>query len=197
MNGDSYTDWRQIFDDYAKDPAFDHMRDAGSRLVESSGWCEPSGFFFIGEAPGAREDKEGIPFVGKAGRFFDRLLELVNMDRNEVYITNVVKYRPTDGSGNRTPFPSEISSSRRYLKREIDVLNPGVIVPMGKIATSVFFPGKNFWEVRGQIISRNGRLVIPQYHPAFGCYNEDDPEKLDRFKKEFSVIGSLDEWETA
>jgi uracil-DNA glycosylase len=119
---------------------------------------------FIGEGPGYHEDKQGIPFVGAAGQLLTRLLGDVGIDRNDVYITNVVKCRPP---GNRDPLPDEIESCRPYLERQVALIDPRVIVTLGNFATRVILDRPtSISRVRGQRFTWDGRLVIPTFHPA-------------------------------
>ena len=118
---------------------------------------------FIGEAPGAREDEQGLPFVGPAGRFLDELLASVGLSRESVYICNVVKCRPPD---NRDPQPEEISACRPYLDRQIEIVNPKVIATLGRFSLARWFPGVTIGRVHGQPKRVGGRLVVPMYHPA-------------------------------
>jgi uracil-DNA glycosylase family 4 len=119
---------------------------------------------FIGEGPGYHEDKQGIPFVGAAGQLLTRLLGDVGIDRNDVYITNVIKCRPP---GNRDPLPDEIESCRPYLVRQVALIDPRVVVTLGNFATRVILDRPtSISRVRGQRFTWEGRLVIPTFHPA-------------------------------
>ena len=119
---------------------------------------------FIGEGPGFHENEQGRPFVGAAGRFLEELLEKVGMSREQVYITNVVKCRPP---GNRDPRPEEIETcTRDYLDRQIQAINPKVIVTLGRFSMGQYLPNAKISDVHGQPLRVKGRLVVPMYHPA-------------------------------
>lgn len=119
---------------------------------------------FIGEGPGFHENEQGRPFVGAAGRFLEELLEKVGMSREQVYITNVVKCRPP---GNRDPRPEEIETcTRDYLDRQIQAINPKVIVTLGRFSMMFYLPNAKISDVHGQPFRVKGRLVVPMYHPA-------------------------------
>ena len=119
---------------------------------------------FIGEGPGAREDKQGRPFVGASGKFLDQLLEQAGVTRAEVWITNVVKCRPP---GNRDPFPEEIEiCTGNYLQRQIEIVNPSIIVTLGRHSMGRFFTGAKITQIHGQMRQVDGRFVIAMYHPA-------------------------------
>lgn len=119
---------------------------------------------FVGEAPGAEEDRQGRPFVGPAGRLLDRLLAFVGFSRAEVYITNVVKCRPP---GNRLPTPAEATACRPYLLEQIRLIRPRIIVCLGALATQALVdPQARITKVRGQWFERNGAKILPTFHPA-------------------------------
>jgi len=121
---------------------------------------------FVGEAPGADEDKQGLPFVGKAGQLLDRILEAAGIDPDEVYITNVVKCRPP---GNRTPLPDEVKvCTQLWLLPEIEIVRPQIIVPLGSVATQFFLGQKvPITKVRGKWFEWNGIKIFPMFHPAY------------------------------
>ncbi len=125
---------------------------------------------FVGEAPGAEEDAQGRPFVGRAGQLLTRIIEAMTFKREEVYITNVVKCRP---EGNRTPHPNEVEACSPYLVAQIKVIKPKVIVALGKVAADFFIPGNlNMAELRGNLFAYENIPVMPTYHPAFVLRNE-------------------------
>ena len=117
----------------------------------------------IGEAPGAREDEQGLPFIGPAGKFLDELLASVNLSRETVYIANVVKCRPPD---NRDPHPAEIAACQPFLDRQIELIDPKLIVTLGRFSMARWFSGTTISRVHGQPKQVDGRYVIPMYHPA-------------------------------
>jgi DNA polymerase len=118
---------------------------------------------FIGEGPGFHENEQGLPFVGAAGKFLDELLGQIGMSRQEVYITNVVKCRPP---GNRDPMAEELAACSNYLDRQIQAINPKVIVTLGRFSMHKFLPNAKISQAHGQAVRVKGRLVVPFYHPA-------------------------------
>src|SRR5919108_464720 len=119
---------------------------------------------FVGEGPGFHEDRQGIPFVGAAGQLLNQLLSEIGLDRRDVYITNVVLCRPP---GNRDPLPDEIDLCQPYLREQLDLVDPKVVVTLGNFATRVILDRPvSISRVRGQRQIWNGRVVIPTYHPA-------------------------------
>jgi uracil-DNA glycosylase family 4 len=118
---------------------------------------------FIGEGPGYHEDRQGRPFVGPAGQFLNELLTSIGLDRSTVYITNVVKHRPPD---NRDPLPEEIAACSEYLTRQIEALQPKVIVTLGRYSMARFFPTAKISQIHGQAKLVDGRIIVAMYHPA-------------------------------
>ncbi len=121
----------------------------------------------IGEAPGYWEDQKGIPFVGPAGKLLDELLSSIGLDREKVFVTNVLKHRPP---GNRDPLPEEVRACQPFLNRQIDIIEPKVIITLGRFAMYHFLPlGKiSLDHGKGRIIEYNGKrvILIPMFHPA-------------------------------
>lgn len=119
---------------------------------------------FIGEGPGASEDKQGRPFVGASGKFLDQLLEQADVTRTDVFITNVVKCRPP---GNRDPLPDEIEiCTSNYLEHQIKIVNPSIIVTLGRHSMGLFFKGAKITQIHGQMRKVDDRFVIAMFHPA-------------------------------
>jgi uracil-DNA glycosylase family 4 len=118
---------------------------------------------FIGEGPGFHENEQGRPFVGAAGRLLDTLLESAKLKRDQVFICNVVKCRPPS---NRDPQPEEIEACAKYLDRQIRVINPKVIVTLGRFSMARYFPRARISAIHGKAQMKEGRLVVPFYHPA-------------------------------
>jgi len=127
---------------------------------------------FIGEAPGKKEDETGLPFIGAAGKFLDYMLEAAGMERNDVFITSIVKYRPPK---NRDPTPAEKAAFLPYLLRQIDIIQPKVIAPLGRHGMEFFLPGVKIGQIHGQPqrITLEGRevVIMPLFHPAAALYN--------------------------
>jgi len=142
-----------------------------------------SGIVFIGEAPGRNEDLQGKPFVGAAGKFLDELLRSIGYTREDVYVTNVVKYRPPD---NREPLPEEKDACRVWVNAELLHIRPKVIIPLGRHALERFLPELQISIVHGQVFTHStGTPVFPMYHPAAALYN---PNLKDVLKKDFSNL---------
>jgi DNA polymerase len=118
---------------------------------------------FVGEGPGYHEDKLGRPFVGRAGSLLDRLLSRNEIRREEVFITNVVKHRPPD---NRAPMKDEVRACLPFLIQQIKVINPKIIVPLGRSALEIFLKDKPIGEMHGQGFKLGNRVIFPLYHPA-------------------------------
>jgi len=134
----------------------------GTRLVFGEGNPDAS-VMLIGEAPGFHEDQLGRPFVGAAGKLLDRLLALSKMQREDVYITNVLKNRPPD---NRDPFPEEIEEAARFLDGQLQIIDPQVVVTLGRFSMAKFIPGAKISLVHGQPKKVGNKVVVPMYHPA-------------------------------
>lgn len=118
---------------------------------------------FIGEGPGFHENEQGRPFVGASGKFLTAMLAGCNMRREQVFIANVVKCRPP---GNRDPQPDEIAACGKYLDRQIEVIDPRIIVTLGRFSMARYFPKARISAIHGQAKMMNGRLIVPFYHPA-------------------------------
>jgi uracil-DNA glycosylase len=128
---------------------------------------------FVGEAPGRQEDRQGKPFVGAAGKVLEELLVSVGLSRADVYITNVVKSRPTSGprpGRNRPPTTDEIAACRPWLDEQLRIIRPAVIVTLGRIALEQFAPGRSLAKVHGRLITDTGVTILPLYHPAAVLY---------------------------
>lgn len=128
---------------------------------------------FIGEAPGKKEDEKGEPFIGAAGKFLDELLASINLCREDIYITNVVKYRPPN---NRDPLPEEVDDSWLWLQEQINLIDPVLIIPLGRHALERFVPGRKISEDHGRAFRREmdgvgKRVFYALYHPAAALYN--------------------------
>lgn len=123
---------------------------------------------FIGEAPGKQEDLQGRPFVGAAGKFLDEMLHMIGLDRGDIYITNIVKYRPPN---NRDPLPDEKSAFLPYLQAQLDIIQPKIVVTLGRHSTNCFLPDVQISKVHGQPKRYKGRVYLPLYHPAAALYN--------------------------
>jgi len=118
---------------------------------------------FIGEAPGFHEDQQGRPFVGAAGKFLEELLESIGLTRKDVFIANVIKCRPP---GNRDPLPEEINACRPFLDRQIELIQPKLVVTLGRFSMARAFPKARISRIHGQPRKIGGVLYYPMYHPA-------------------------------
>ncbi|KYK32025.1 MAG: DNA polymerase [Thermoplasmatales archaeon SG8-52-3] len=139
-----------------------------------------SKIMFIGEAPGKNEDIYGKPFVGRAGKIFDDCLVSIGLDRNDIYISNILKCRPPK---NRNPLKKEIKSCSEYIDKQIDIIKPNLIIPLGRISISYIFnkfkfPFQKINRIHGKIYSKNNLKIIPIYHPAAVIYNNKLKEIL-------------------
>jgi DNA polymerase len=139
-----------------------------------------SEIMFIGEGPGFYENEEGRPFVGQAGKFLDELLQTAGLKRSEVFICNVVKCRPPS---NRDPLPEELSACAGYLERQIEAIDPCVIVTLGRFSMAKFLPNSKISEIHGQASMVNGRLIVPMFHPAAALHQPSlKPQVIEDFK---------------
>ena len=123
---------------------------------------------FIGEAPGKNEDIQGRPFIGAAGKFLNQLLEMINVTREDIYITNIVKYRPPN---NRDPLPEEKAAFLPYLDEQLDIIQPKLVITLGRHSLNCFLPQLIISQVHGQPKRHNGRVYLPLFHPAAALYN--------------------------
>jgi DNA polymerase len=123
---------------------------------------------FIGEAPGKNEDLKGEPFVGAAGKFLDEMLAMIGLKRADIYITNIVKYRPP---GNRDPYPEEKRGFMLYLESQLEAIQPKLVVTLGRHSLNCFLPDLQISQVHGQPKRYKGRVYLPLFHPAAALYN--------------------------
>lgn len=139
-----------------------------TRAVPGEG-AEDAEIMFIGEAPGWHEDQQGRPFVGPAGQYLDSLLAMINLKREQVYITNVVKSRPP---GNRDPLPQEITACRQWLDRQIEIICPRLVVTLGRYSMAMFFPDKSIGKIHGTAQKRDNIIYYAMYHPAAALHQQ-------------------------
>ncbi len=148
---------------------------------------------FVGEAPGFNEDKQGKPFVGKAGNVLDELLGSVNLSREDIYITNIIKHRPP---GNRNPTNEEIEACSPYLDKQLGIIQPKVICCLGNFSVKYILEKyglkdkvQGITKIHGQVFKVSTLTgvvkIIPLYHPAVAAY---DPNKLETLKKDFEIV---------
>ncbi|MBA3870601.1 MAG: uracil-DNA glycosylase [Anaerolineae bacterium] len=144
---------------------------------------------FIGEGPGFNEDKKGLPFVGRSGDYLEKLLKIINLDRKTVFITNVVKHRPPE---NRDPLPDEMAACKPYLDHQIEIINPLVIVTLGRFSMGRYFPGGKITQIHGQPKYADGRAYLPLFHPAAVLRNPTlEPQMEADFKRILEVIAEV------
>ncbi|MDP3935080.1 MAG: uracil-DNA glycosylase [Candidatus Giovannonibacteria bacterium] len=145
---------------------------------------------FIGEAPGFHEDKFMRPFVGQAGKLLDKLLEKINLPRESVYITNIVKRRPPE---NRDPLPEEIEAYKPYLKKQIQIINPKIIATLGRFAMNYFLSDFKISQSHGRGVILREKIIYPLYHPAAALRATAILKELEKdFKKLPSLLKNYD-----
>ena len=170
------------------------LRHTAKHIVPGTGNADAD-IVFIGEAPGQKEDETGEPLVGAAGKFLDEMLESINLIRSDIYITNVVKYRPPE---NRDPFPEEVAACWPWLREQIAIIEPKIIILLGRHALERFLPGKRISTEHGKAFRRNvpdlGTFVFfALYHPAAALYNGSMRETLlADFKKIPKILKMLE-----
>lgn len=169
----------QIAADITKRNICPDLAETATNLVMGDGNADAD-IVFIGEAPGKNEDEQGLPFVGAAGKFLNEMLAGIGLERGDIYITNIVKYRPPN---NRDPLPEEKKAFWPYLVQQIDVINPKVIVTLGRHSMEYFLPdGFKISQVHGQpkriVFGEHKVVILPLYHPAAALYNGGMRETL-------------------
>lgn len=168
---DKITLLNQVAADIRKKNICPDLAKQATNLVMGDGSVD-SDIVFIGEAPGKNEDLSGLPFVGAAGKFLNDMLSQAGLERKDVYITNIVKYRPPN---NRDPLPDEKVAFWPYLLRQLEIINPKVIITLGRHSMEYFLPGLKIGEIHGQPqtvqVGGQGFVIMPLYHPAAALYN--------------------------
>lgn len=140
---------------------------------------------FIGEAPGFHEDRLGRPFVGRGGQLLDDCIKSIGWKREDVYITNIVKRRPPE---NRDPSPEEIEAYKPYLTRQIEIVSPKVVAPLGRFAMNYFLPLAKITRDQGKGFLVDGRIIFPLFHPAAALRST---EVMNEFKKSFTKLPDI------
>lgn len=163
---------------------------SATQLVPGSG--NPNAdIVFVGEAPGKKEDELGVPFVGAAGKFLDEMLHSIELDRGDVFITNIVKYRPPN---NRDPSLEEKQAFMPYLQQQLKTIHPKLIVTLGRHSMNVFLPSLKISQVHGQPKRKQGQVYLPLYHPAAALYNGGMRQTLlDDFAKIPKILELIEE----
>ncbi len=165
MNKEKLLD--QIKADIIKKNVCPDLAQEATQLVFGNGNPDAE-IVFIGEAPGKNEDLQGFPFVGAAGKFLNEMLASINLERKDIYITNIVKYRPPN---NRDPLPSEKEAFLPYLQAQLEVIKPKLVATLGRHSMDSLLPGLIISQVHGEPKRYNGQVYLPLFHPAAALYN--------------------------
>jgi DNA polymerase len=158
--------------------------ESATQAVPGSGAADAR-LMIVGEAPGAHEDKAGMPFVGASGKVLDKLLQVAGLTRSAVFIANVVKHRPPQ---NRDPLPAEVLACAHFLQRQIEVIHPLVIVPLGRYAAARWIPGIKISSAHGIPQHSANYIVVPMLHPATALYQ---PRNMAVLEADFRALGEL------
>ncbi|MFB6159328.1 MAG: uracil-DNA glycosylase [Candidatus Nanohalobium sp.] len=168
-------DFREKYSDFFQSLSPEHMDE--KRFVPATG-PEDADFMLIGEAPGANEVEQGEPFVGRAGEKMNDILHDIDVERSDLYITNLVKIRPPD---NRDPKKEEIEAWAPLLEKEIEEVDPDIIVTLGNFPSrEMLDTSKGISSIHGRIFTRNGRKIMPVYHPAATLYDRSKTPDLEK-----------------
>lgn len=163
------------------------LRKTATQVVVGDGIVN-SEIMLIGEAPGKNEDIQGIPFCGAAGKFLNELLKEAGIKRENVYISNILKCRPPN---NRDPLDFEIECCRAWLDEQINIINPKILVLLGRFAMGKFFPNFKISQAHGKAFKKEGKIYFIMFHPAVALYNGSYRQVLiDDFKKIKKIINS-------
>jgi uracil-DNA glycosylase len=169
---------KKIVEDIEKNDITPELRKGATQLVFGDG-NDDADVVFIGEAPGKNEDEQGKPFVGAAGKFLNEMLETIGLKREDIYITNIVKYRPPN---NRDPLPEEKKAFWPYLVRQLDVIKPKLVVTLGRHSMEYFLPNQKISAIHGEPkriqFGERKQVIMPLFHPAAALYNGSLRETL-------------------
>jgi uracil-DNA glycosylase family 4 len=157
----------QIKADIIKNNICPDLAKSAKNLVMGDGNADAE-VVFIGEAPGKNEDEQGLPFVGAAGKFLNEMLASIGLERSDIYITNIVKYRPPN---NRDPHPDEKAAFLPFLHAQLEVIKPKLVVTLGRHSMDSLLPGLQISKCHGQPKRYNGQVYMPLFHPAAALYN--------------------------
>lgn len=164
------------------------LASAATQLVFGDGSANAE-LVFIGEAPGKNEDEQGKPFVGAAGKFLNDMLEMIGLKRSDVYITNIVKYRPPN---NRDPLPEEKAAFLPFLMAQIAAIKPKLVITLGRHSLNCFLPDLQISAVHGQPKRLAGQVYLPLFHPAAALYNGAMRQTLiDDFAKIPAILAKI------
>lgn len=165
---DKQTELDQIKADILSKNVCPNLAETAKQLVFGDGNPDAD-IVFIGEAPGKNEDEQGIPFVGAAGKFLNEMLEMIQLERKDIYITNIVKYRPPN---NRDPLTEEKEAFLPFLKKQLEIIKPKIVVTLGRHSMeSLLPPGLRISQVHGEPKRLDGQVYLPLFHPAAALYN--------------------------
>lgn len=183
---------QQIADEIIENDICPELRKGATQLVFADGNPQAE-VVFIGEAPGKNEDEQGLPFVGAAGKFLDEMLKSIDMKREDIYITNIVKYRPPN---NRDPEPDEKKAFWPYLVRQLDVIKPKLVVTLGRHSMEYFLPNQKISAVHGEpkriTFGDRKQVVMPLFHPAAALYNGNMKQTLiDDFSRIPAILNKI------
>jgi uracil-DNA glycosylase family 4 len=157
----------QIKADIEADGVTPELKATATQLVFGAGNPDAD-LMFIGEAPGKNEDLQGEPFVGAAGKLLNEMLAGIGLERKDIYITNIVKYRPPN---NRDPEEAEKEAFMPYLKQQVSVIEPKLVIFLGRHAMNVFLPELKISQAHGKPVRKGGQVYLPLFHPAAALYN--------------------------
>ena len=178
----------QIKADILKQNICPDLAQEATQLVFGDG-SPDADIVFIGEAPGKNEDEQGLPFVGAAGKFLNEMLAGIGLARSDVYITNIVKYRPPN---NRDPLPDEKTDFLPFLRSQLDVIKPKLVITLGRHSMDSLLPGLQISKCHGQPKRYNGQVYLPLFHPAAALYNGAMRQTLiDDFAKIPRVLAAI------
>ena len=185
-------DLQKIEDDILANDVTPKLRDGATQLVFADG-NPHADIVFIGEAPGKNEDLKGIPFIGAAGKFLDEMLATIGLKREDIYITNIVKYRPPN---NRDPLPEEKKAFWPYLVRQLDVIQPKLVVTLGRHSMEYFLPSQKISQIHGEpkriSFGERKQVIMPLFHPAAALYNGGLRQTLiDDFSRIPAIISNI------
>lgn len=165
-------------------------RSAGPNLVFGEGNIDAD-IMFIGEAPGFYEAQQGRPFVGNAGKLLNKLLESIGLKREDVYITNLIRFRPPE---NRDPLPKEVEEYTPFLKKHVAIIKPKIIVTLGRFAMNYFLPDAKITRDHGKIHKLTNNVIYPVFHPAAALRDEQRMQELqDDFQKLKDILARMQE----
>ena len=179
--------FNKLKQEYSKCNKCSNLCKSRTQVVFGSG-NENADILLIGEAPGANEDKQGIPFCGMSGKILNELLSSINLDRQDIFITNTILCRPEN---NRNPTKEEVNNCKERLDKLIEIMQPKVIVTIGNFATERIIGKTGIKSIRGKIFKHQGISVVPVIHPAGYLYSGRNPEMFEQMKADFKVINNL------